>query len=53
MNANIAGSPNCTATVGDAENCLADEYAETDAALCMSSAPPASCAKLSTTECGG
>ncbi len=53
LNANITSSPNCTATVGDAENCIADEEALPDSAFCMSTAPPASCAKLSTTECGG
>ncbi len=42
----------CTATVGDAENCLADLYAEPDATLCSSSPTiPPSCAPLFATAC--
>jgi hypothetical protein len=42
----------CTATVGQAEQCLEDVYNESDAALCANTIPP-SCAPLLSAACQG
>ena len=36
----------CTATVGDARDCVDALYSQTDAQLCADTPPPAACAKL-------
>ena len=53
LEAEIPAVPNCTATVGDAEDCLDFEYGLTDAQLCTGTGvtPPASCIRLNSADC--
>ncbi|MBS1123007.1 MAG: hypothetical protein H6Q90_5235 [Deltaproteobacteria bacterium] len=44
-------NPNCTATVGQAEDCFEALAAQTDAQLCSDSPPPAACSALFGPDC--